>query len=65
MVAQKARQGVAAARSPGVTATPPLRHLDNKNEKLDEKAKYRISSYHVPRRFGKPGKRTKITATIV
>jgi hypothetical protein len=37
MAAQRARQGVAAARSPGVTATPPPLHLDNKAKNLTKK----------------------------
>jgi hypothetical protein len=56
MAAQKARQGVAAVRSRGMTTTPRLVFSTTKR-KLDEKTKYRISSYHVERGFGKPGKR--------
>jgi hypothetical protein len=63
MAAQKARQGVAAAQSPGVTTTSPCVTSTTKR-KLDENTKYRISSYHVARRFGKPGKRTAAVSTI-
>jgi hypothetical protein len=44
MAAQRARQGVAAARFSGVTTIFPPFHLPTIKEKLDEKTKYRISS---------------------
>jgi hypothetical protein len=37
MAAQRARQGVAAARSPGVTTTPPLFSPHKQNENLTKK----------------------------
>jgi hypothetical protein len=64
MAAQKARQGVAAVRSRGMTTTP-FRILNNKTKNLTKKQNTAFLSYHVERRFGKPGKRMGCAATIV